>query len=127
MKNPIGWFEIYVDDIEKNKKFYQGVFQTELTKLNNPDGEEFGLEMWQFSEDFEKYGATGAICKMNGIGPGGMGTVVYFASEDCAIEEKRVEEFGGKVLKPKFSIGEHGFIAMCKDPAGNMIGLHSMK
>lgn len=127
MKNPVGWFEIYVDDIEKAKDFYQKVFQTELTNISPDGADESGLVMWQFPQTFEQYGAGGAICKMEGVNPGGMGTTVYFSCEDCEVEEKRVHEFGGKVMKSKFSIGEYGFIAMCQDPAGNMIGLHSMQ
>jgi predicted enzyme related to lactoylglutathione lyase len=30
------------------------------------------------------------------------------------------------VIKPKMSIGEHGFIALVMDTEGNTIGLHSM-
>lgn len=124
----IGWFEIYVDDIHKAKDFYQKVFQTELKPLVNPGTEATpGLEMWSFPQDFEKYGASGAICKMEGVKPGGMGTLVYFSCEDCAVEESRIAENGGKVMKPKLSLGEYGFMSMCQDPAGNMIGLHSMK
>lgn len=127
-RNPVGWFEIYVDDLDKAKRFYQDVFKTELTRLAPPEAEgASGLEMWGFTPNYENYGATGAICKMDGVQPGGMGTTVYFSCEDCSEEQARVEGAGGKVMKSKFSIGEHGFIAMCIDPAGNMIGLHSMK
>ena len=121
--NPVGWFEIYVDDIEKAKSFYQDVFQVKLETLTNPGIESTsGLEMWGFPGNNE-YGATGAIATMPGISPGGTGTLVYFSCEDCKTEEARVTEFGGKVLKPKCSIGEHGFISMCMDTAGNMICL----
>lgn len=34
--NMVGWFEIYVDEINKAKDFYQKVFQTELKPLVNP-------------------------------------------------------------------------------------------
>jgi hypothetical protein len=34
---------------------------------------------------------------------------------------------GGRVLNPKMSIGEYGFIGHFADPEGNYIGLHSMK
>ena len=125
--NPVGWFEIYVDDIEKGKRFYQDVFQTELTELKPPGGEDFNFVMWTFPQTMDTYGAGGAICKMEGVTPGGMGTHVYFSCEDCSVEEARVAEAGGKVMKSKFPIGENGFITMCTDPAGNMFGLHSMK
>ena len=40
--NPVGWFEIYVQDMERAKKFYETVLQTTLEKLNTPS------EMWVF-------------------------------------------------------------------------------
>ena len=33
----------------------------------------------------------------------------------------------GKIVKEKFSIGQHGHIALATDTEGNMIGLHSMQ
>jgi len=56
-----------------------------------------------------------------------MGTVVYFACEDCAVEEARVQRAGGHVIRPKMSIGQYGAISLVVDTEGNMIGLHSMK
>lgn len=54
-------------------------------------------------------------------------TIVYFACEDCAVEEARVQKFGGRVERSKFSIGEYGFISLAFDTEGNMIGLYSQK
>lgn len=34
--NPVGWFEIYVNDMDRAKQFYQQVFQVTLTKLDSP-------------------------------------------------------------------------------------------
>ena len=62
----------------------------------------------------------------DGPEPGG-GTIVYFRCDDCAKEASRVGAFGGKVLKDKFSIGDHGHIALVQDNEGNIIGLHSME
>ncbi|MGZ3749502.1 MAG: VOC family protein, partial [Pseudobdellovibrionaceae bacterium] len=28
--NPVGWFEIYVQDLDRAKKFYESVFQLKL-------------------------------------------------------------------------------------------------
>ncbi len=52
---------------------------------------------------------------------------MYFGVEDCSIEESRVEKAGGKVMNPKMSIGEFGFVSVCMDTEGNMFGLSSMK
>jgi predicted enzyme related to lactoylglutathione lyase len=38
----------------------------------------------------------------------------------------RVQQAGGKILAPKMSIGENGFIAIILDAEGNRIGLHSV-
>ncbi|MGL4230859.1 MAG: VOC family protein, partial [Casimicrobium sp.] len=59
--------------------------------------------------------------------PGVGGTMVYFSVEDCAVEESRVAAANGKVVRPKFSIGEFGWVTLCMDTEGNMFGLSSMK
>ncbi len=123
--NPVGWFEIYVDDIERAKAFYQTVFAVDLERLGDP--KDSNMEMWSFGSDMEQYGATGALVKMAGCSAGGNSTMVYFNCEDCLIEQARVEEAGGKIQQEKMSIGEYGFIAMIVDTEGNMFGLHSTK
>jgi predicted enzyme related to lactoylglutathione lyase len=55
------------------------------------------------------------------------GTMVYFECDDCSVEAGRVRANGGRIMKDKFPIGPHGFIAIGSDSEGNMIGLHSMK
>ncbi len=127
MHNPVGWFEIYVDDIERAKAFYQAVFNLNLEKLNDPTDSNKNIQMWVFPADMEKYGATGALVKMEGHSAGGNNTLVYFSCEDCATEESRVESAGGKIEQSKFSIGEYGFCTLVLDTEGNMFGLHSQK
>jgi len=126
MQNPIGWFEIYVEDMERARAFYETMLQVTLEKLPDPAISE--LEMWTFQPaDMESYGATGALVKMDDMPAGANSTLVYFSCEDCAAEQSRVEGAGGVVRQPKFPIGEHGFIAIVIDTEGNMIGLHSLK
>ena len=124
-RNPVGWFEIYVQDMPRAKTFYETIFQLKLSKLDTPAPD---MEMWQFPSQEGAWGASGALAKMKG-GPsgGGASTIVYFMSEDCAVEAGRVEAAGGSVMKPKFSIGRYGHIALVADPEGNVIGIHSMK
>jgi predicted enzyme related to lactoylglutathione lyase len=64
---------------------------------------------------------------MKDVAPGGGGTLVYFACDDCATEAGRVAAPGGSVARPKFSIGEFGHIVLVVDTEGNMVGLHSMQ
>ncbi|PCJ54375.1 MAG: lactoylglutathione lyase [Planctomycetota bacterium] len=120
--NPVGWFEIYVQDINRSKKFYESVFDVKLDDISQPE-----IEMWCFPCEIDSKGATGALAKMEGIPSGGNSTVVYFNCEDCANESAKISNNGGTIQREKFSIGEHGFIALALDTEGNMIGLHSMK
>ena len=122
--NPVGWFEIYVQDLARAKKFYETVLATELQPLNSPFP---GMEFLAFPMAQDSYGASGALVQMEGGPSGGNSTLVYFACEDCTVEEGRVAGAGGQVEKPKMSIGEYGFISLVRDPDGNMIGLHSMQ
>lgn len=123
-RNPVGWFEIYVQDMHRSQKFYEAVLGVELMKLETPDP---GLEMWAFPMNMEAGGAPGALVRMEGCPSGGMGTLVYFSCEDCANEASRVADAGGKICKPKMAIGQYGFMALASDTEGNMIGLHSMQ
>ena len=123
--NPVVWFEIYVADMARARRFYEAVFQGTLTKLDDPGGTS---EMWAFPMSQEAGGgASGALVKMEGIAPGGGGTRVSFACDDCAVEASRVQAAGGSVARPKFSIGPFGHIAFVVDTEGNLIGLHSMQ
>lgn len=123
-KNPVGWFEIYVRDMARARKFYESVFQMRLEKLGPAD-----LEMWAFPMEQDVWGAAGALVKMEGFPAGGTSNsvLVYFSCVDCAVEESRVPGAGGKIQRNKMSIGEYGFISLVFDTEGNMIGLHSMK
>jgi uncharacterized protein len=123
-KNPVGWFEIYVKDLQRAAKFYEAVLETKLEKLNSPAKE---IEMLAFPMEANANGAAGALARMEGVAPGGNSTLVYFMSDDCAVEAGRVAKAGGRVHKEKMSIGPYGFIALAFDTEGNMFGLHSMK
>jgi predicted enzyme related to lactoylglutathione lyase len=120
--NIVCWFEIYVQDIERAKKFYESVFQLTLARLSNPDA-----ELWAFPMEMGKWGAGGALVKMEGKSSGGSGTIIYFSCDDCAVEQARILAAGGQILREKWSIGEYGFIALALDSEGNTIGLHSLK
>lgn len=127
-ENPGVWFEIYVDDMDRARKFYETVFATTLTDMVMPEGSDSNMKMFSFPSTMEPVGgAAGALVKMEGMKAGGSGTIIYIGSEDCAVEEARVEAAGGKVVQPKMSIGEYGFAAMAVDTEGNTFGIHSMK
>jgi hypothetical protein len=122
--NPVRWFEIYVNDLSRATKFYEAVLNQKLTKLDSPVTE---ITMMAFPMEKDGAGASGSLVKMDGMKAGANSTVIYFASDDCAQEASRVEKAGGKIMKPKFAIGQYGFIALAYDTEGNVFGVHSMK
>jgi uncharacterized protein len=117
--NPIVWCEIYVQDMDRAKSFYESVFQMHLEKLESP-----GMDMWAFPMAMDKVGASGALVQMEGVKPGGSGTIPYFHCDEIALELERVVAAGGQIQQPKMSIGQYGFMALIVDTEGNMIGLH---
>ena len=123
--NPVGWFEIYVQDMDRAKRFYEAVFQVKLERLNSPA--EMQIELWSFPMVKDQMGASGALVKMQNGSSGGNGVLVYFTCADCAVEAARAAPSGGKIIREKMSIGEYGFITLIADTEGNMIGLHSMR
>ncbi|MGE5266873.1 MAG: VOC family protein [Deltaproteobacteria bacterium] len=122
MSNPVGWFEIYVEDMDRAKAFYEAVFAIKLSELEIPE-----VEMWAFPMQQDGYGAAGSLVKMPGFPAGANSIIVYFSCQDCAVESAKAAQFGGKIQREKFSIGQYGHIALVIDTEGNMIGLHSMQ
>ncbi|MCU0647833.1 MAG: VOC family protein [Gemmatimonadaceae bacterium] len=122
--NAIGWFDLYVDDMDRAAAFYETVLQQRLDVMGDPTGE---TAMRAFPANMKGYGAAGALVKSAHARPGVGGTLVYFSVEDCAVEEARVAAAKGTVVRPKFSIGEFGWVSLCMDTEGNMFGLNSMR
>jgi predicted enzyme related to lactoylglutathione lyase len=122
--NAVGWFDIYVDDMDRATRFYESVLKIKLEEIGDPTGE---TRMMSFPTEMSVYGAGGALVKSKLSRPGTGGTLAYFNVEDCSVEESRVEAAGGKLLRPKFSIGEFGWVSICADTEGNLFGLSSTK
>ncbi len=120
----IGFFDIYVDDMDRAQAFYETVLATTLTPMGDPNDDT--VEMRAFGDDFTSHGAGGALVKLAHAKPGPGGSMVYFTCDDCAVEAGRAEAAGGAIVAPRYSIGEHGFVSIISDTEGNMIGLHSM-
>lgn len=133
VKNPIGWTEIYVEDMPRAQKFYETVLGIQMQATPMPEGmdaeegsDEY-FEMVFFPGNMDAFGISGSLVKSAMFKPGAGGTLLYFSCEDCALEISRVAEAGGKVLNEKISIGQYGYCGICMDTEGNPIGFHSMK
>ena len=123
-RNPVGWFEIYVQDMPRAQRFYETVLGVKLSELPTPMDD---IQMLAFPMGMDLPGCAGSLVKMAGFPSGQNSVLVYFQCEDCGIEAGRVADAGGRVMRGKMSIGQYGFIALAFDTEGNMFGLHSMK
>ncbi len=123
--NPVGWFEIYVQDMTRAQRFYEAMLGVKLDSLPLPESDGPPVEMLAFPMEMDRAGAAGALVKMDGYPSGGNSTLVYFSCDDVAVEAGRVVSAGGRVEREKMSIGQYGFIALAFDTEGNMFGLHS--
>ena len=120
LNNAINWFEIPVSDITRAANFYSKVLSADL-----PVNEFGGAKMAFFPSDGD--GVHGALVQGEGYVPSDKGTVVYLnGGDDLAPVLARVKNAGGPIVRDKFSIGEHGFIAFFKDTEGNQVALHSL-
>ncbi len=119
MANQIVWCDIPVLDLDRAVKFYSTVLGQSVKKQEFPgmtigilphnDGE---VGACLFTSDEEK--------------PSEKGTMIYLNANgrlDDAIAA--VASNGGKVVKPKHSIGPFGFRAVVIDSEGNRVALHS--
>ena len=118
MANAVNWFELPASNFDRAVKFYAHILEVELQKTNM-----MGLDMAFFpAED----GVGGAVVAGEGYSPAENGSVVYLnGGENLSGPLDRIEQSGGKVLVPKTSIGENGYIAQFLDTEGNRVALHS--
>ena len=119
--NPVSWFELPVGDLDRAKKFYEDVVDTEI------ELHEMGpLKMGWFPMA-EGKGSSGALVENENYVPSYEGALVYFTCPDIEKALELVKENGGKVINGKSSIGEFGFVAHFEDCEGNRVALHSSK
>lgn len=122
MKNPTSWFDIPATDFERAKKFYATILEVEITDYPMPEG-----KYAVFPHDPEGDGASGAILQMEAAKPSSDGVTIYLkGGDDLSVPLARVEPAGGKIIMPKSSLGENGFMALFIDTEGNKLAFHSM-
>ena len=74
-KDAVNWFELYVSDFDRAKRFYETVLQASLQEFASDN-----CRMGMFPFDNES-GIGGSITKMDGQAPGKGGTLVYLNVE----------------------------------------------
>jgi predicted enzyme related to lactoylglutathione lyase len=124
MSHVINWFELPVMDMDRAMKFYGAILGSPFKAQQMGGG-----SMAVFPQDDGIVGEVGgALCQGEGYAPSREGALVYLnGGDDLSGVLNRVEGAGGKVVRSKMSIGEHGFIAIFEDTEGNRVALHSMQ
>ncbi|MDA7502257.1 VOC family protein [Chitinophagales bacterium] len=117
--NPVVYFEIPVNDIDRSIKFYKSVFNFDFEKEVIDHNE---MALFPFMD--KNSGISGALAKGEIYKPTNDGVVIYFNTENIDKTLKTVIESGGKILHPKTSNGDLGLVAEFEDPEGNRIALH---
>lgn len=122
-KNPVGWFELPVSDMDRAERFYSDFFGYEMSRKP----EQGGVTMSWFPADMEGYGATGSLVHGETYVPTSEGVVVYFTAPGGTVEAALVKakEQGIRILTELTPIGEYGFVATILDSEGNRIAIHS--
>ena len=124
MANSINWFENTSKNFERACKFYGNVLGGELHEMQMDKLRIGFLPNWNQQEG----GVGGAVVSGDGYEPTEKGSIVYLnGGEDLTGPLQKVEAAGGKVVMPKTSIGENGFVAHFIDSEGNRVAFHSMK
>lgn len=109
-------FDISADDIDRAKRFYEGLFGWEFELFPGPT--EYHLIRTAGLDGAPGLG--GGMAKREQPGQG-ITNFVEVASIDDAIG--RVVELGGQIIQPKTEIPGISFIAVAQDSEGNVVGL----
>jgi uncharacterized protein len=125
-RNPVGWFEMPVLDMDRAAKFYEKVFGVRLARhMMGP------LDMAWFPFNEDGPGTSGSlVLNKDYYKPSKDGVLVYFTTPSGDLEKdlKNVESAGGKILRKKTKISdEYGYMGLVLDTEGNRIALHSRR
>lgn len=114
--NPVVWFEIAVEDLERAKRFYNGMFGWTFERLE-------GHEPAYWTIRTEKGPAGGLVLQDEWRQPSG-GVVLYVEVADLQrLAERALDLGGGLVQGSKRITPEAGSFALIHDPEGNLLGL----
>ena len=119
--NPVVYFEIPVNDMNRAIKFYTTVFNFDLDKEIIDKNE---MALFPFVD--ENSGISGALAKGEIYKPTKDGVVIYFKTENIEQTLQLATSNGGQILYPKTDNGI-GIVAEFEDTEGNRMALYQSK
>jgi len=120
MSGRVVHFEVPIDNVDRARAFYQNAFGWTI------------MPMPEMSYTMVSTGPTGdqGPTEPGYIGGGMMernelfrGPVITIDVDDINATLAKIEELGGKVVRPRQEVGEMGFAAYFTDTEGNLTGL----
>ena len=114
--NRVYYFEMPVEDFDRAIKFYESIFEWEVTKTERPSGPYYSVKTGDDSES----GINGSFFKKE-KGWTSISNVIQVDDIDSIIA--RITELGGEIVLPKMVINGAGYLAYFKDPEGNVFGM----
>ena len=115
--NRVAHFEIYSNEPEKVRPFYEQVFGWKFQKFEGGP-----LEYWLITTGEDTLpGINGGLARpREGQNPGTINTVAVKSLDETV---RHIEGRGGRVCVPKMAIPNVGWLAYAEDPAGNVFGV----
>ncbi len=115
MPAPLRHFAINADDVQRAKRFYEGVFGWTFNPWGPPD-------FYQTRD--AAAGVSGALQKRRELVPGAVmrGFEATLGVEDIDATIAAVEAAGGKIVMPPYRIEGVGELIYFEDTEGNLVG-----
>jgi len=111
MAHTICHFEIPVDDLERAKRFYQGIFGWQIVDTGSQ-----GYHLIQTGEGELAGGMMKRVVPEQR-------PVLYILVESVDEYAKKVQEAGGTIVVPKMAVPTMGYFAQALDTEGNVFAI----
>jgi len=113
-------FEIAADDVNRAQEFYKKVFGWTMQRMSNPVRPEEDYWTFETRDDEGNQGLSGGLMKRQSP----QQTVTNYITVSSIDEySSKINQSGGKIIIPKTTLPDMGFISVCLDSENNMFGL----
>jgi uncharacterized protein len=115
----INWVEIPVNNMDRARKFYETVLQTQIVDV------QIGDEVYPCFPNKDNNSYSGALVNYEFIQPGRNGSLIYFAAQpDVGTMLERVLNAGGNIIKERSEVAPgFGYYALFEDSEGNTMAI----